>query len=577
MKKSLFSDLLSNTRTARWILGPAKNRVLLLSCVFQIILASLEVAFLALISPLISALGDTDIRKDDISIFGLIHIPLTGIFLFICAIVFLKNLGSISLQRWMLFSFAERESEVTTAIIQKTIVDKIDTSNLTQSSDLVQIFFGVINSIFSTLFRPVIGFTGDMFTVLALMTGLLIINPRVAALAFIYFVTIGSIVGVYFGRAQKRQGKASLDLGRLTLKTYSEMRTIKKELILSNTEDDLIKKFYSQKKQLTRTLASSSLLSFAPRFILELFLVFGIAGLVFFLQNFSDQEDLLPTLALVIAAGFRLLPSLNNILIALGNFRFALAPLKRIEDLRTQLSLGENSLVLTFPTRSGEISKYSGSLTFSDVSYGYPGSSDEILTNFNFQIPENKSILLTGVSGSGKTTIIGLVTGLIAPNSGTVHILNGDRLIKTVERISGIQYLAQDSSFVNASFGYNIAMRDVRSDETEQLREAATAAGIIDRILLEKEEFNAPIGENGNLLSSGERQRLGLARSLFNKPSLLVLDEPTSNLDMESEEIIWESLTALRGKMTVLIVSHRDVPLSVYDQHTDMAQLKARS
>ena len=97
-----------------------------------------------------------------------------------------------------------------------------------------------------------------------------------------------------------------------------------------------------------------------PRYILELCLVLGLTGLVIFLQTFSHEGDLLSVLAVVVAAGFRLLPSLNNILIAIGNFRFSIAPLKRIEELRSQLNLGTTPLSLHFPSRKGVARNFEG-------------------------------------------------------------------------------------------------------------------------------------------------------------------------------------------------------------------------
>jgi ATP-binding cassette subfamily C exporter for protease/lipase len=108
-------------------------------------------------------------------------------------------------------------------------------------------------------------------------------------------------------------------------------------------------------------------------------------------------------------------------------------------------------------------------------------------------------------------------------------------------------------------------MRDINESDNLQLVEIAEKIGLLQRILNSPESFNAGIGENGVLLSAGERQRLGLARCLFSKPSFLVLDEPTANLDDESEELIWKLLAELKGAMSILIVSHQDVPLEVFD------------
>jgi ABC-type multidrug transport system fused ATPase/permease subunit len=108
-------------------------------------------------------------------------------------------------------------------------------------------------------------------------------------------------------------------------------------------------------------------------------------------------------------------------------------------------------------------------------------------------------------------------------------------------------------------------MEQTLKKDLNSLKNAADEAGILDLILQSPNGFNTQIGENGALLSAGERQRLGIARSLYSKPALLILDEPTANLDAESEDLIWNTLFNLKGQLTILIVSHRIVPERIYD------------
>ena len=131
--------------------------------------------------------------------------------------------------------------------------------------------------------------------------------------------------------------------------------------------------------------------------------------------------------------------------------------------------------------------------------------------------------------------------------------------------VTGINFLSQDVPLLDESFAYNIALEETSEKDFTRLKKAAIGAGILDRILLSPAGFNTQIGENGALLSAGERQRLGIARSLYSEPALLILDEPTANLDAVSENLIWETLVKLKGQFTILIVSHRPVPEFVYD------------
>jgi ABC-type bacteriocin/lantibiotic exporter with double-glycine peptidase domain len=173
--------------------------------------------------------------------------------------------------------------------------------------------------------------------------------------------------------------------------------------------------------------------------------------------------------------------------------------------------------------------------------------------------------LVRGVSGSGKTTLIGLATGILSPQEGTIKMKSRDIEIPMKHSILGISYMRQDVPLFDESFGYNIAMRSFNESDELQLTKVAKNSEILNRILNSPESFNTRIGENGSLLSAGEKQRLGLARSLFTEPSLLILDEPTANLDSDSELLIWNLLKRLKGTMSILMVSHREVPREVYD------------
>ena len=138
--------------------------------------------------------------------------------------------------------------------------------------------------------------------------------------------------------------------------------------------------------------------------------------------------------------------------------------------------------------------------------------------------------------------------------------------------MTGISYLSQDVPLLDESFAYNICLREPTEGDFTRLSEVSNEVGMLSRILQSPMGFYTKIGENGSLLSAGERQRLGIARSLFSSPALLILDEPTANLDSDSELLIWQTLTNLKGQLTVLIVSHRSVPIGVFDNIIQLPQ-----
>jgi ABC-type multidrug transport system fused ATPase/permease subunit len=187
-------------------------------------------------------------------------------------------------------------------------------------------------------------------------------------------------------------------------------------------------------------------------------------------------------------------------------------------------------------------------------------------------VKSGETLLIQGISGTGKTTLISLATGSISPDRGRIFTLYGDKEFAMDKSVTGISFLSQDVPLLDESFAYNIALEETFEKDLSRLKDAAAKAGILDRILQSLTGFNTQVGENGALLSAGERQRLGIARSLYSQPALLILDEPTANLDAVSEKLIWDTLIRIKGQLTILIVSHRVVPETVYDRAIELPQ-----
>jgi len=194
-------------------------------------------------------------------------------------------------------------------------------------------------------------------------------------------------------------------------------------------------------------------------------------------------------------------------------------------------------------------------VTFSGVTFAYGGGPD-VLRDITFHQPSGDILGVVGRSGSGKTTLSQLVLGLRVPRQG--RVLLGDVPAVSVAKGNGVSPIAlvpQEPILLQGSIAMNISFfRDVSQEQIEQ---AAKAAHVHDDILAMPLGYDTTVGEGGGALSGGQRQRLAIARALIGSPRVLVLDEPTSALDGRSESLIRQSLAALRGRVTVMIISHR--------------------
>lgn len=204
------------------------------------------------------------------------------------------------------------------------------------------------------------------------------------------------------------------------------------------------------------------------------------------------------------------------------------------------------------------IEKFSKGIFIENVDFKYANSNKGALNNISLQIPIKSSIAIVGESGSGKTTLVDLITLTNKPQNGKILIdnISSNELSKSTWR-DKIGYVSQDTLIFDDTIGNNISMwKNVENSEIE-LKEAAKKANILEFIQSLPDGFNTLVGDRGILLSGGQKQRIFIARELYRKPDILILDEATSSLDSESERSIQESIELLKGKIIVIIIAHR--------------------
>src|SRR5207244_9306984 len=195
-----------------------------------------------------------------------------------------------------------------------------------------------------------------------------------------------------------------------------------------------------------------------------------------------------------------------------------------------------------------------------------PGLMRPVLYNISFAIAPGETLGIIGPSGAGKSTLARLITGIQAPSSGVVR-LDGANVAQWDRADFGrhVGYLPQEIELFSDTVAANIAR--FQSGKDEDIVKAAIAAGVHEIILALPRGYETQIGEGGVNLSGGHRQRIALARALYGDPSLVVLDEPSSNLDMEGDIALGNCLTRLKEMgRTVVVISHRPVTLNTVDK-----------
>ena len=327
-----------------------------------------------------------------------------------------------------------------------------------------------------------------------------------------------------------------------------------KQIKLTQREDFFVNKFMGPVIGKGNANKKIQVLSVVPRLYLELLAVGGIS-IIFLVLTIQQKplNNLIPIIGIFMAAAFRLIPSINKIINSIQIISFSTPVLKLLAD--------EFGIVRKVITKSVDILKavnFESQIIFNHVSYSYPESERKVLDDVCFTIQKGDFIGIVGTTGSGKSTLIDLLVGLLAPDSGDI-LIDGKRLNTIVspwQQLIGYVpqsiYLTDDTLRNNIAFGVKENLI-----EEEKVRKAILTSQLSDFVNNLPEGLDTLVGERGVRLSGGERQRIAIARALYHDPPILILDEATSSLDNFTEKEFMDAVNALQGTKTIIIVAHR--------------------
>ena len=400
---------------------------------------------------------------------------------------------------------------------------------------------------------PILEFSSKIAVALIILLLLLIIDPMIALTVLL------SLGGAYFiiyllrQNVLKRLGKEREEANIIRLQNLDDLLFGLKTLRVYNAQDYFFNRFDKASAIFSKIIPTVSFITLSPRYSIEILAFGGIVMVTLFLLVSSDDlQSALPMLSLYAVAGYRLLPSLQQAFGAMAKLRHNFSVIDLIyEDLK--------QVVSTKPKKLPPI-HYKEKIEFQNMSFYYSDAKLPTLAEIKLTIPKGQTIAFVGSTGSGKTTLINLVVGLLFASEGKILI---DEQELTFENAASWQaklaYVPQDIFLFNATVAQNIAI-GLNDDAINLARVEAACkkANIYDFITTElPEKFDTLIGERGIRLSGGQKQRLGLARALYVQPELLVLDEATSALDRITENNVINSLKSIEEDLTVLIIAHR--------------------
>jgi ABC-type multidrug transport system fused ATPase/permease subunit len=388
-----------------------------------------------------------------------------------------------------------------------------------------------------------------------IVAGLLIVNPSVALAAMLGFSSIYLAVSFATRGRLRRNADYIHAMRKQRIQAVQEGLGGIRDVLIDNSQPVYIKKFARLDKTLRDAQAANALIAVAPRFVVEALGMVFIVGLALFLNAVHGSlAGSLPVLAVLALGAQRLMPLLQQVYSTWANVMGNRAMfLGAVELLRRPVPerFEAEGTIDPLPMNN--------SLTLDRVSFRYSPDGPDVLQDINVDIPHGSWVGFVGKSGSGKSTMMDLVLGLLKPTTGSI-LVDGVRLDeanvlswqKQIAHVSQHIFLSDGTITENVAFG--VAAR--RIDE-QRVRDACREAELDELIESLPDGYDTIIGERGVRLSGGQRQRIGIARALYKQASVLVLDEATSALDDLTEASIIDAVQRLGRRYTVLMIAHR--------------------
>jgi len=546
-----------------------RNLCLLFGAVF--IMGGLQVVSVVSIIPFLSVASDPSSVHENVYLswvytrFGFTDtrsfLAILGIGAFL--VLVLSN-AFIILTRWAMERYAwGRNHSISRRLLRSYLYRPYEYFLTRNSTELGKNILEEVREVAGNMLKPAILGLAKGIVALLIIGFLVYYDPLVALLVS---VVLGAAYGiVYLGVQQHLDqcGERRVEANTKRYQFVGEAFGGIKEVKVQGKEETFLDQYDAPSWQFARSQALYRVLRRAPRYVIEAVAFGGIILIaVYLLWAQEDIQQVIPVLGLYAFAGYRLLPALQAAFHGLASARFNVAALDKLHrDLGRRLDMPTQSKEGPKEGRDAVSSfQLNDVLTLQNVSFTYPEAEEPAIQDLSLEIPAETMAGFVGKTGSGKTTAVDLILGLLRPQEGTITVdgtpLRDENVRQWQKHIGYVPqriYLSDDTVARNIAFG--VPEEEIDMDA---VREAARRAHICDFVEESlPNQWGTLVGEEGVKLSGGQRQRVGIARALYQRPSVLVFDEATSALDQETEASVMDAIYGLEEQHTILVIAHR--------------------
>ena len=530
----------------------------------MILISMMEIIIMVIVVPLLSTLtsGETNSQLFE-SLFNSLDVSSSnGRITVLCAtllIVYIVKSTIASLATYSQIRFSQQfEESISRSLLISIISHPYEFHLGHNSSVLVNKVTKEVDQIKKTLISLFAAFT-ESIIVFALLGFVLINNP----LGSIGSVSVVLLSGALFlGATKNRLIQLGLKLNtEAALANQHLIQSLQgiKEIKIRSLDRHFVNRYIVSNTIYKKTEGSYLFISRLPAIAFELTAILGLMTsiLILYFTN-TDSRSITQSLGILVAASYRLIPSSNRIIVGLTDLKYSK---NSIESTAKMIKTSDNS------SKQLQVEHFSKKIDFKNVTYSYTSEEIPVVENLSFTIEIGEKVGIIGQSGSGKSTILDLLLGLIQPNKGSISIdgldFNGAHMRwgKMLGYVAQDIYLADDTLRNNVAFGFDPL------DISESRVSTCLELTHLSRIALDDPAgMDQILGERGSKISGGEKQRIGIARCIYQDPEIIVLDEATSALDSETEQIVMNNLFNLQPKKTFIIVAHRLATISKCDK-----------
>ena len=437
------------------------------------------------------------------------------------------------------------------------------------SSDLIAVILAKAQETSSKVVLPFLNIISSFLIITFIFILLVLINPILTLSSLIFLLIIYSLI-IYFGkRILSRNSKIYSLAETQIVKAMQEGIGGIRDVILNGLENYYIRLLYKNNINLKKSSLRISLIGFAPRYIIEGIGLCTIAVIAYLsVANDLKTDYLIPTLGTLALGAQRMLPLMQQAFKSWSDIKGHTA---RLDDVLKFLNLEISSTKLI---DSKECIDFKDHILLKNIYFSYDKEDTKIIDNLTYKINKGDKIGILGKTGSGKTTLINILMGLLDPEKGNIYIDNSAINKSNVKNWrANIAHVPQNIYLSDNTIAENIAVGIPKNEINYALLiEVARKAQILDLIKDMKYKFDTNVGERGVKLSGGQLQRIGIARALYKSASIIILDEATSALDVNTEKSIMKIIDDLSKDLTIIIIAHRFSSLKYCDKIIELKE-----